>query len=221
MAASAPTVSSQNPTATVALISPSHASENSSFAASQMLHSPVAIKRQFLNTTSNATTTSTSTSYEIPSSTTESMVATYGPSHPSNKHIIDLAEIICPAVAFGVGSIAFFPLLYYQPSLAKWFERAANEHGGQQAKDWWRAFNNAKQLEKMQDADYIIRRDLNDWDVYIERRILQNHAKYGTPLNSQQVQAIKEATRGERFSIWSGAVRLIPASGSKTLVDQS
>ena len=203
MAASAPTISSQNPTATVALISPSHASGNASFAASQMLHSPLAIKRQFLNTTSNATTASTSTSYEIPSSTTESMVATYGPSRPSNEHIQKLAAIIAPATVLGVGTIAFFPFLYKELELAEWFHRTA----GQQAKDWWRAFDNVRELDKLEKADVRASRALGDWEIYMERRILNNQGVEGGPLSPEQMEEIEAVERANiRFSIWADEV---------------
>ena len=239
MAASAPRTSSQNPTTTIALISPSHALGSPSFSASQMFHSPIAFKRQFLNTSSHATMASTSsspalgrigsslntsaspTSSEFPSYATECCVATYGPS-PSNKHIAKLARILCPSLAFP-SAVGFLVMLYYQPELAKWFERVANENGGQQAKDLWRSFQNARDLDKMRKMAKIESDYYRKLDLWLERRLILHQAQDGTPLTPEQVKQVheeEEAMQREEQSIWRGDVRLIPASCNKLLVDQ-
>ena len=60
MATFNPTIAGQGPTTTIAPILPNHASGNSSFSASQMLNTHIVVRRQSLNTTSDAATASVS-----------------------------------------------------------------------------------------------------------------------------------------------------------------
>ena len=114
--------------------------------------------------------------------------------------------------------------MYYQPRLAKWFERVANENGGQKAKDLYRSFQKARELDKMRKVNEEVSEYYRKLDLWLERRLILNQAADGTPLTPEQVQQIREeeaAMDREEESIWRGEVRLIPASGSKLLVDQS
>ena len=114
--------------------------------------------------------------------------------------------------------------MYYQPRLAKWFERVANENGGQQAKDLWRSFQRARDLDKMRRVNEEASEYYRKLDLWLERRLILHQAEDGTPLTPEQVQQIheeEEAMEREEQSIWRGDVRLIPASGNKLLVDQS
>ena len=249
MATFNPTIAGQDPTTTIAPTFPSHASGNSSFSPSQMLNTHIVTRRQLLNTTSDATSASLSSSsapggfetsldtsvrsrcfevpvfnasstltcYAIPSTTKDShsSVGTSGPGSGDR-----LAAIICPALGFAPPVLTFAVLFKYQPELYTWFQRNAEER----AKDWWRAFRSNRrefksnrQWNQRQKADA---KAMKDWKTWIVRRIIQSQAKDGTPLTEEQVRKIKDLDIVEQLDIWEGMVRLIPASGSETLVDQ-
>ena len=138
------------------------------------------------------------------------MVATYGPSRPSNEHIKKLAAIIAPTTVVGVGTIAFFyPLMWHEIELEEWFKRTA----GQQAKDWWRAFNNWREFDKLEKGEPRIAKAFGDWEIYMERRILHNQGIEGQPLSSDQMKEIEELEELEeaelannKASIWADEV---------------
>ena len=108
--------------------------------------------------------------------------------------------------------------MYYQPRLAKWFKSFANKNGGQEVEDMWNAFRVAPALDTM---PYREAEQTREYVTYIERSLLSDQAREGGPLSPEQMQDIEEAERAVQASIWQGEVRLVPASGSKTLADQS
>lgn len=235
IAAPNPTISGQNPTTAIARISPSHALRNSSFSPSQPLHSPGAIKRQILNSTSIVPSASTSSSPTLGStssigsslntlasstSSSEVAVATYGPAAPSDNHIAKLAEILCPSIL--VPSLTFYTLKHYSPQIAKWFEDAAAETGGQQPETLLRAFSKAIQLDKMKSYPQV--NIVRQWITWMQRKMLADASRDGNLLTPEQRDEVIEELhnaldRGE--TVWRGVVRLILASGNRMSVDHS
>ena len=211
MADSNLTISGQNLTNTIALISPSHPLGTPSLSASQMSHSPVAIRRRIFNSTSIVPTASTSAS----STSSEVTVPTYGPK-PSENHIAKLAEMICPSIL--IPGLGFYALKHYEPKIAEYIERVAGENGERNPEVYWRAFAQATRLDKgLPKAQAAARR----WLIWMERMFLNGQARDNSLFSKKQVNRITEfenaLERGDR--IWDGLVRLIPASGSKLSVD--
>ena len=109
--------------------------------------------------------------------------------------------------------------MYYQPELDKWFNRVAKENGGQQAKDLWRTFQKAVDLDKFEKDEVILTRRM---DIWLEQKVLHAQALEDGPLTPEQVEELRETeTDSSEWSIWQNEVRLIPASGNKMLIDWS
>ena len=219
MAASAPTTSGQVPSNTIA------ASGNPPISISPTWHSHALMKKQYLNVTSNATTPSTSsspaletfgnslntsaspTSYALPSSATESSVATYGP-RASNIHNSKFWKIVVPATTIST-ELEIFTALIFSKQIYHFFKLLASEPGSLELSEMMEIIKEAHE-ERLRGPRPRAR------SVWMARRILLEQGRHGGPLDTEQLDAIRELEGPT--TIWADTVRLSLRSVIKSML---
>ena len=146
-----------------------------SMAASSTSISALALEQ----TGSSITTPASSTSHNLPSSATQSSIATFAPpGEPSNANMAKLAEIIAPSVIGGVG---------VGTALWKFLGLLAKERPGETAASVARTLQEAKRVELL---DKLSARQ-RAWNLHLERSILKQAATDPEILSEDQIMAIR------------------------------
>ena len=124
-----------------------------------------------------------------------------------------MIEIIAPAVMLPP-AIAFLTFLYHEIEIEDYLKKLAHERVGMPVEELFRRLQWGRMMDKLEKREAELTEALDTWIV---RRVLLNQAADGTPLTPEQVQQFKEAEQAMRveYNIWTGSVRLIPASGKK------
>ena len=128
---------------------------------------------------SSVTTPASSTSHDLPSSATQSSIATFAPpGEPSNANMAKLAEIIAPSVIGGIG---------VGTALWKFLGLLAKQRPGETAASVARSLQEAKRVELL---DKLSARQ-RAWDLHLERSILNEAATNSEILSEDQMMAIR------------------------------
>ena len=128
---------------------------------------------------SSVTTPASSTSHDLPSSVTQSSIATFAPpGEPSNADMAKLAEIIAPSVIGGIG---------VGTALWKFLGLLAKQWPGETAASVARSLQEAKRVELL---DKLSARQ-RAWDLHLERSILKEAATNSEILSEDQMMAIR------------------------------